>query len=64
MKQRSFLNFLAVGVVVLLLIGATGCNKSPLSQVSGAGTTRSPSAAMFVLKQAPVMVSMLVNPDR
>lgn len=63
MRQRSFLSFLAVGVAVLLLIGITGCNKSPLSLVSGARTTREPSAAMFVLRQAPVMVSMLVNPD-
>ncbi len=63
MRQRSFLSFLAVCVAVLLLIGTTGCNKNPFSQAKGAGTTQDPSAAMFVLKQAPVMVSMLVNPD-
>ena len=67
MRQRSCLSFLAASVVVLLLISITGCNslftQSP-SLVSGDGTTREPSAAMFVSKQAPVMVSMLVNPDR
>ncbi len=67
MRQRSFLSFLAASVVVLLLISITGCNslssQSP-SLVGGDGTTREPSAAMFVSKQAPVMVSMLVNPDR
>ncbi len=67
MGQRSCLSFLAASVVVLLLISITGCNSlfthSP-SLFSGDGTTREPSAAMFVSKQAPVMVSMLVNPDR
>ncbi len=67
MRQRSCLSFLAASVVLLLLINITGCNslftQSP-SLFSGDGTTREPSAAMFVSKQAPVMVSMLVNPDR
>ena len=67
MRQRSCLSFLTASVVVLLLISITGCNRlfsqSP-SLVRGDGTTREPSAAMFVSKQAPVMVSMLVNPDR
>lgn len=61
MKRRSFF-FLIVGVAVLLLTGIGGCSwlgRSPLS-LSTRQTT--PVAAMFVPKQAPVMVSMLVNP--
>ncbi len=49
---------------MLLLIGITGCNgfyaKTPLTRAS----TEQSDAAMFVSKQAPVMVSMLVNPER
>lgn len=67
MKRRSFLSFLAVGVVVLLLTGIGGyywlVRESPLTLLRG-GTQATPAAAMFVPKQAPVMVSMLVNPDR
>ncbi len=65
MKQRSFFSFLIVGVVVLLL---TGCNSlwfgrgTPLSLLRG-GSQANPAAAMFVPKQAPAMVSLLVNPD-
>lgn len=65
MKQRSFFSFLIVGVVVLLL---TGCNYfwsgrgTPLSLLRG-GSQANPAAAMFVPKQAPAMVSLLVNPD-
>ena len=66
MKQRSFFYALAAGVLVLLLIGAGGFywlkSPSPLAMMSGGQMT--PSAAMFVPKQAPVMVSLLVNPDR
>lgn len=63
MKQRSF--FLIVGVLVLLLTGIGGfwlVRESPLSLRGGSQST--PAAAMFVPKQAPVMVSMLVNPNR
>jgi hypothetical protein len=65
MKQRSFFSFLIVGVVVLLL---TGCSYlgfgrgNPLSLLRG-GSQANPAAAMFVPKQAPAMVSLLVNPD-
>lgn len=67
MRQRSFFSFLAAGVIVLLLVGLAGCNgsisQSPLS-LKGSGTTQPPGAAIFVSKGAPVMMSMLVNPDR
>lgn len=65
MKQRSFFSCLIVGVVVLLL---TGCSSfwsgrgNPLSLLRG-GSQANPAAAMFVPKQAPAMVSLLVNPD-
>ena len=66
MKRRSFFSFLAAGVVVLLLTGIGGYYwlvRSPLTLLRG-GTQATPAAAMFVPKQAPVVVSMLVNPDR
>lgn len=67
MKRRSFFSFLAAGVVVLLLTGIGGyywlVRESPLTLFQG-GSQTTPQAAMFVAKQAPVMVSMLVNPDR
>lgn len=67
MKRRSFFYFLAVSVVVLLLTGLGGCywlvRGSPLTLLQG-GTQATPEAAIFVPKQAPVMVSILVNPDR
>lgn len=62
MNRRSF--FLIVGVVVLLLTGIGGfwlVRESPLSLRGSSQST--PAAAMFVPKQAPVMVSMLVNPN-
>ncbi len=67
MKPRSFFSILAAGVLVLLLIGAGGfywlTANSPLALLLG-GVTASPAAAMFVPSGAPVMVSLLVNPDR
>lgn len=66
MKRRSLFYLLAAGVVVLLSIGIGGyywlAAQSPLTLLQGGGTE--PVAAMFVPKQAPIMVSMLVNPDR
>jgi uncharacterized protein YjiS (DUF1127 family) len=67
MKRRSFFSALAAGVVVLLLIGIAGyywiVSQSPLTLLGG-GSQTTPAAAIFVSKQAPVVVSMLVNPDR
>ena len=66
MNRRSFFSSLAAGVVVLLLIGISGyfwiVSQSPLTLHSGG--SKNPAAAMFVSKQAPVMVSLLVNPDK
>ena len=65
MRQRPLMSFLAVSVMMLLLISSTGCNASRNSlSVGTSGITESPGAAIFVSKNAPVMVSVLVNPDR
>lgn len=67
MKLRSFFSVLGAVVLVLLLLGAGGyyglIAQSPLNLLKGGGVD-GPSAAMFVPKQAPAMVSLLVNPDR
>jgi hypothetical protein len=65
MKLRSFFSGLLAIVVVLLLTGAGGfywiTANSPLKLLR-AGGDQTPEAAMFVPKQAPVMLSLLVNP--
>ncbi|WP_413164184.1 DUF3352 domain-containing protein [Capilliphycus salinus ALCB114379] len=67
MKLRSFFTFLAVTSVAILLLGIGTFYKllgeSPLAAVTG-GVTTTPTAAIFVPKTVPVMVSLLVNPDR
>nr|WP_255699169.1 DUF3352 domain-containing protein [Tychonema sp. BBK16] len=67
MKLRSFFSFLIVGVLALLALSAGGfywlTTQTPLNLLNG-GPTTTPAAAVFVSKQAPLLVSMLVNPDR
>ncbi|MBE9018453.1 DUF3352 domain-containing protein [Chroococcidiopsidales cyanobacterium LEGE 13417] len=67
MKRSLFFSAIATVVVVLLLIGVGGFywinSQSPLSLLRG-GTTNTPEAAIFVPKQAPAMVSLLVNPEK
>ncbi len=67
MKLRSFLYILTGVVLALLLMGASGffwlTAQSPLKLLQG-GAQSSPAAAIFVPKQTPAMVSLLVNPDR
>jgi len=60
MNQKSFFSILAV--VVLVLTGIGGCTS--LGGGTLIGSQKTPSAAIFVPKQASIMVSMLVNPDR
>ncbi len=60
MNQKSFFSLLAV--VVVFLTGIGGCKS--LEDVALIGSQNNPSAAIFVSKQAPIMVSLLVNPDR
>lgn len=67
MKLRSFFIILAISVLILLS-GASGSlywilGQSPLNLLPG-GVLKEPTTAIFVPKQAPVMVSLLVNPDR
>ena len=67
MKLRSFFYALAAGVFALLLIAAGGffwlTSQSPLNLLRGEAVAN-PTAAIFVPKQAPLMASLLVNPDR
>jgi len=66
MKRRLLFYFLTTGLVMLLLTGIGGCQwlgRDPLSRLGG-GNQQTPAASIFVPKQAPVMVSLLVNPDR
>ena len=67
MKLRSFFAILAVSSAAILLVGIATFYKllgqSPLAAVTG-GVTTTPSAAIFVPKTVPAMISLLVNPDR
>lgn len=67
MKLRSLFSFLIAGVLALLALSAGGfywlTTQTPLNLLNG-GPTTNPAAAVFVSKQAPLLVSMLVNPDR
>jgi hypothetical protein len=67
MKGRAFFSILAAIAISLVAAGAAGAlwiaSNSPLSLLPGiAGAA--PEAAVLVPKQAPVMVSLLANPDR
>lgn len=66
MKLRSFFSFLTAIVLLLLLIGGGGwfwlVSRSPLTL--GSGKQAVPEAAIFVPRQAPAMVSLLINPER
>jgi hypothetical protein len=66
-KLRSFFITLGIAVAVLLLLSAVTLSwilkESSLSLLKG-GVTREPIASIFVSRQAPVMISLLVNPER
>ncbi|MFN9176815.1 MAG: DUF3352 domain-containing protein [Synechocystis sp.] len=67
MKPRSF--FWALIVAVIVFLGLTGWGtaialaRSPLSLAQG-GVERVPVTASLIPGQSPIMVSLLVNPDR
>ncbi|AFZ20842.1 DUF3352 domain-containing protein [Allocoleopsis franciscana] len=67
MKLRSFFYALVAGATGLLLIAVAGffwlTSQSPLNLLQQ-GVVANPTAAIFVPKQAPAMVSLLVNPGR
>ena len=64
-RQRSFISFIVAGAIALLVIAIASFYwffaKSPAILIA---STRQPSAAIFVSKLSPAMVSLLVNPDR
>ncbi|MFW5779270.1 MAG: DUF3352 domain-containing protein [Coleofasciculus sp.] len=67
MKLRSFFYALTASVVMLLLLAGGGwfwvSAHSPLNLLQEQ-EVKTPTAAIFVPKQAPAMISLLVNPDR
>lgn len=67
MKLRSFFLTLTAGAIALLLIAAITLYwilaQSPLNLLKG-GVNTYPQGAMFVPKQAPALVSLLVNPEK
>lgn len=67
MKLRSFFYGLVATVAVLLAVGIGGffwlTANSPLGLLQG-GSKTSPAAAIFIPRQAPMMASLLVSPDR
>ncbi|MFP5269973.1 DUF3352 domain-containing protein [Coleofasciculus sp.] len=67
MKLRSFFYALAAGVIMLLLLAGGSWfwvnAHSPLTLLQER-EVKNPTAAIFVPKQAPAMISLLVNPDR
>lgn len=67
MKFRPFFIFLAIASIFLLTLAGGGIYwiiaQSPLELLKG-GVMRQPIATVFMPKQAPAMVSLLVNPDK
>ncbi|MDJ0673967.1 MAG: DUF3352 domain-containing protein [Calothrix sp. MO_167.B42] len=67
MKQRSVFGLIAIGAVALVLIGCAifyWLLPRSTTNLATNGTMSEPNAAIFIPKQAPVMVSMLINPER
>ncbi len=67
MKSGSFFNFLGTIVLILIFAAAGGLYwllaDSPIGLIKG-GVTSEPAASQFVSKNAPLMASLLVNPQR
>ncbi|OCQ95582.1 hypothetical protein BCD67_10180 [Oscillatoriales cyanobacterium USR001] len=67
MKLRSFFSFLIVSIIALLAVGAGAFywlkDPTPLNLLQG-GSTRVPAATIFIPKNAPMMLSILENPDK
>ncbi|MFM7573029.1 MAG: DUF3352 domain-containing protein, partial [Snowella sp.] len=67
MKPRTF--FLTLAIIVTVLLSIAGgelywvLSTSPLTLLKG-GIMGEPTAAAFIPKQSPIMVSLLVNPNR
>lgn len=67
MKTRSFFSVLAAIVLALLLAGGAGAywldSNNPDRLMQGVEQS-TPAASQFVSRQSPLVVSLLVNPDR
>ena len=67
MKPRAFFLTLATGAIALLVVTIWSIywivSQSPISLLGG-GVNNYPQAAMFIPKQAPAVVSLLVNPEK
>lgn len=67
MKLRVFFTILIAGVFTLLSLSGGAFywlfTHTPLNLLQG-GPIATPSGAMFVSKNSPLMISLLVNPDR
>lgn len=67
MKLRSLVLFLSAVVLALLLLSAGGfywlVARTPM-RLLGSKATATPSAALFVPRQAPAVVSLLSNPEQ
>ncbi|MBW4673306.1 MAG: DUF3352 domain-containing protein [Desmonostoc geniculatum HA4340-LM1] len=63
-RQRSFIGSIVAGAIAVLVIAIAGFYWFfPKSQVNSIAPTSQPGATIFVSKLAPVMVSLLANPD-
>ncbi|MDZ8188964.1 MAG: DUF3352 domain-containing protein [Nostoc sp. ChiSLP02] len=64
-RQRSFIGFIVAGAIAVLAIAIAGFYwffpKSPANLIA---PTSQPGATIFISKLAPVMASLLTNPDR
>lgn len=67
MRPRKLLTTIAIVAILLLAVAIAGLYKilaaSPLSLLDG-GVETVPQAAQFVSRRAPLMVSLLTNPER
>ncbi|MGK7932688.1 MAG: DUF3352 domain-containing protein [Microcystaceae cyanobacterium] len=67
MKPRPFFISLAIAAILLLTIAGGSVywiiTQSPLELLTG-GVMRQPLGTVFMPKQSPAMISLLVNPDR
>ena len=65
MKLRSVIvTIIAIAITLISFLGFGWITNRSALQLLGGGVDTQPSAAVFVPRQAPVMVSLLVNPDR
>lgn len=64
-NQRSFYKLLVISILVLLIIGIAGFYWFFAKRSGGLLAPRlQPHAAVFLAKQSPVMVALLLNPDQ